>query len=186
MAPFIRHDSSHAAGRIRTGNFPAIVEIGGMLEIYWTKKFSDASVGLYSSASKNVSVKRPWGSVKDVKYENRKNKKGEFGEYLIATDEFSELVAFKVQELCVGIIGMNSWTQECARLLSENKIVLFCKYLSLLSKSEGFRFFEDIDMNEEELKSLGGSMEEFSVFSEHAKENAIKVGALVDVPKNLQ
>ena len=106
----------------------------------WSKKFSDTSVDLYSSTAKNVSPKKYWGSVRVVKYEKKINRKNKLGDYLVATDENNETVAFSAKEFNIAVWGMNDFTQEVARLTAEEKLPLICKYLSLLISSEGFLF----------------------------------------------
>ena len=107
----VRHDSSHAQERNRQGNLPIVIKLGGLYECIWTKKYSDSTVGLYSSANKNDPIKASWGSVKSIEYKVRKNKKGEEGEYMLAKNEQDELVAFKISELNVQIWEVNDWTQ---------------------------------------------------------------------------
>ena len=102
MPPIVRHDSSQAE-RIRTANCPVVIRIGGILEVMWSKKFSDTSVDLYSSSAKNVSPKKYWGSVRVVKYEKKINRKNKLGDYLVATDENNETIAFSAKEFNIAV-----------------------------------------------------------------------------------
>ena len=78
------------------------------------------------------------------------------------------------------------FTQEVAKLLSENKIKLLAKYLSLLTRSDRFRFFSpDIDVLEDELSNLGGSSDEFESFVSKARESAMNVSGVEEIPMHL-
>ena len=73
-----------------------------------------------------------------------------------------------------------------AKLLSESKIQLLAKYLSLLVRTERFRFFSpDIQVLESEVNGLGGSSAEFKSFVSKAKDSAIRVSGLEEIPKHL-
>ena len=96
----VRHDSSHTE-RVRSNNLPIVVRLNGEFEIHWAKQFSDSSVDLFSSDESRVSKKTPWGSIRDVKFESRLNRKGDMGDYLVAENSKAEDVAFKINEIKV-------------------------------------------------------------------------------------
>ena len=133
----VRHDSSHA-DRVRSGNLPVVVLRNGTYYVHWGKKFSDSSVGIYSSDTSRSKSKTPFGSIKNVVFETMQNKKGTLQDYLLAENQAGDRVAFKVQELNVSIWEMNNWTIIISSLAAEYKFKLLGKYLSLLVKSEGF------------------------------------------------
>ena len=133
----VRHDSSHA-DRVRSGNLPVVVLRSGTYYVHWGKKFSDSSVGIYSSDTSRSKSKTPFGSIKNVVFETMQNKKGTLQDYLLAENQAGDRVAFKVQELNVSIWEMNNWTIIISSLAAEYKFKLLGKYLSLLVKSEGF------------------------------------------------
>ena len=179
--PLVRHESSHAE-RTRSGSLPVVVKLGGFYEIIWTKKNSDSAVSLYSSRPRTVKEKTCWGSVEDIRYEKRVNKKGEAGEYIVAKNEYGEKTAFKATELSVSIWIMNDWTLDFARIAADNRFQLLGTYLSLLVKSEGFRFHNsDFQIYDDNLQQLGGSLEEFETFMNKAKECAMAITNYEDI-----
>ena len=116
-----------------------------------------------------------WGSIKNIPYEVLPNKTGETFEYFLATNESDDNTAFKIEEMNVSIWELNDFTQEISRLASTNKLRLLGKYLSLVVKSEGFRFNSpDYTISDEELQSLGGSREELNSFLELSKRCAMR------------
>ena len=84
--------------------------------------------------------------MEEIKYERRENSKGESGEYLIAKNETGEQVAFKMKDLNVKIWTINDWTMEIAKIAASNNLELLGKYLQILVKSEGFRFYCLMDL----------------------------------------
>ena len=182
----MRHDSSHAE-RLRSGSLPVVVKLDERFEVIWTKKHSDSHVTLYSSKPKSDKDKTPWGSVEEIRYEHRENKKGEAGEYIVAKNEFGERTAFKATELNVSIWKMNEWTMDFARIAADNRFELLGKYLSMLVKSEEFRFHDpDLKVPDKDLSSLGGSVEEFQRFLKKAKDSAMRIGGYQDILKELK
>ena len=136
---------------------------------------SDLRCGLFSAAPKNSREKLAWGSIKNIPYEVLPNKTGETFEYFLATNESDDNTAFKIEEMNVSIWELNDFTQEISRLASTNKLRLLGKYLSLVVKSEGFRFHTpDYTISDEELKLLGGSREELNSFLELSKRCAMR------------
>ena len=135
MTKLLRHDSS-SAERVRSGNFPIVVNREGTFEIHWAKKFSDSSVDLYSSDDSRVEHKTPWGSVIDVGFETLLSKKKEvIADYLVAKNARSERCAFKICELRV------SFNHAICFLSTENhfsnmksSLIYVTSYLSTLSK----------------------------------------------------
>ena len=99
---------------------------------------------MYTSDEARSNKKKPWGAIKEVKFETRKNKKGDVNDYLVALNKQGQFVAFKLLELSISIWEMNDFTLMLSAMAAESKFKLMGVYLSLLVKI-GFNITEGID-----------------------------------------
>ena len=72
----------------------------------------------------------PWGSVKDVKLEERTNSRGENHSYLVFCNEQNDYKAFKINEMSIAISACSEFNLDIQRLKASGQEELLSKYLS--------------------------------------------------------
>ena len=69
----VNDTSSKAMSRARTGHLPFLVKIQDKFELHIAWKYSDSTVGLFSDSPRH-GKRVPFGSVNDLKFEDRTSK----------------------------------------------------------------------------------------------------------------
>ena len=179
------------AVRPRNCFFFIITRLNGNLEVSLGYKYADNAVTLYSTARRGApGLKPPWAPPISCDYRVCKNEKGEEGEYFRFRSKVGEVQNIKVSLFNHLFGGENSFNRKCTSLCVEKKHGVLASYMTLLASSNGFTHHRpDIHrdegirkdtkgVNEETLKELGGSLEEFVEFREMACQAAIVINRL--------
>ena len=191
------NDTSTKARRPRTGNLPVVVNVLGTFDLHFVWKFSDSSVGLYSDSPPNSKDRVPFGSIIDVRFDER-SKDGNLFSYLCCSSNRSnsKYVAFKISDMLISM-KINSYSLELQKLKLGKKERLMAMFLQLLVHSAGFsqhdpyshlddgRMISGEGIQEEDLIAAGGSVVQLRSFIEVAKSCAMVIGELGEVPPQL-
>jgi hypothetical protein len=184
MSTIIRCPSSNA-GRTRTAWFPVIVKLCTSYDCHIGWKYSDNTVGLFSTAVKTSKTRPPWGALIVCKLEKRTNAKQESNEYFTFENEKNSKVSFKAIEMNQMVWQINCITQKISSLRSQKKIILLALFLHLLCQSEGFTGYNEETFNKlgtkkdgtgvqvKDLEENGGSLSQLEDFINKAKECAV-------------
>ena len=131
--------TSSQADRPRTAFFLVLVSVGGgVREVHLGWKYADNSVGFYSDIGNRSKNRAPWGNIIDCKFTNKKNEKGEFGDYVVFENRRRKTKGFKLDEFNSKIWGENPFTDKVVEMRSDGRNELLALYLSLLPKSQTF------------------------------------------------
>ena len=169
------------AQRVRTSWFPVVLAAeGGVKEIHLVWRYSDTSVGLFSSKSNQSQHRTAWDYIKDCRFAVKPNNHGEQHEYFLFHNRGMEKRGFRVDEMNPFLWTMNAFTSKMIELKTTGRSKLLSLYLSLLVKSEKFsghveEVFDDwgfkIDgegVVEQDLVKESGSVEDYKDFVKKA------------------
>ena len=172
----------------------AITNVSGVHQMNIFYKSTKGEIGPYSQSHKNVKVKLPFGPPVLCEYNVKQGDDGSVGNFVF-TNKSNQRGLFPESCLNNFETGVCEFSRKITRLCVEKKQKLLSMYLSLMQHSENFLHHQEefyttegclVDgtgVQEEDLKTEGGTMEEYRDMLRMAKESA---KAAISVEKGMQ
>ena len=195
----LQRSSSSKAHRVRTAWFPVILKVeSDACELHLCWKYSDGSIGLYSSSSKTSKSRPAWDFIKECTLKRDKNSKGEEHDYLIFKNRGNEKKAFRIDELNPVLWTLNEFTSQVIKMRTTNEDKQLALYLSLMVKSSTFCCHEEFTHDEDgfrldgaglsirDLEEVSGSLQSYREFVEKGINCCLDVSKRKDVLEKLE
>ena len=184
----LKRTVSSKAHRPRTAWFPVILRVeAGIMEVHLCWRYSDTSIGLFSSADKRSPSRPAWDYVKECALKKQKNAKGEEHDYFVFRNRRHEQRGFRADEVNPVLWALNDFTSKIIDMRTKSEEKLLTMYLSLLVNSENFRTeLEDLHdpdgfrldgtgISVIDLEGVGGTLQLLREFAEKAVKCCVDV-----------